>query len=430
MRVGVIADDVTGSNDIGSMFVKNSYRVFVLSLDPRSGDFPDYVPGDADVIILNTNSRLDAPEVAYRKVFAAAGNLQAHGCRQFYKKTCSAFRGNIGVEMDAMLDALAAQFAVMVVGFPKNGRTTVDGIHYVHGKRLEESQFRYDPIHPMRQSDLVAILQAQTQRKVGRVGHAVIAQGADALRSALDGLRETHGYAILDVTDQEALRTIAQAVRAEPLLAGSSALGEELPPVWGLSTLPERPLQLPKRAGVGLLVVCGSLMPQSAAQIEVLRGQGAPVWMLNTTLLFDSAQAEVHLQALADAVTQSMMLEQDVVLHTPQDAQVIEQTRRLGQAQGLDGTQAARVVSRAVAECTARILRQTGQNRMVVAGGETSDAICERLGVSGMQVWREIAPGLPSCLTLTDPAYLLVLKSGSFGRAEFFAQALEHLRAA
>ncbi|HKY54321.1 MAG TPA: four-carbon acid sugar kinase family protein, partial [Anaerolineales bacterium] len=103
-----------------------------------------------DILILDTNSRLDPPEVAYRKVFAATRELRQAGCRQFHNKTCSVFRGNIGAEFDAMLDALRLDFAVVVLGFPKNGRATVDGIHYVHGKKLEDSEFRHDPIHPMR----------------------------------------------------------------------------------------------------------------------------------------------------------------------------------------------------------------------------------------------------------------------------------------
>jgi uncharacterized protein YgbK (DUF1537 family) len=64
----------------------------------------------------------------------------------------------------------------------------------------------------------------------------------------------------------------------------------------------------------------------------------------------------------------------------------------------------------------------------VAAGGETAAAVCARLGVNGMRIWREIQPGLPSCISLTDPPRMLVLKSGSFGKPDFFEQALQHLR--
>ena len=74
------------------------------------------------------------------------------------------------------------------------------------------------------------------------------------------------------------------------------------------------------------------------------------------------------------------------------------------------------------------VLADTGQNRLIVAGGETSDAVCRSLGITGMRIWQEIQPGLPSCIALNQPARFLVLKSGSFGKPNFFEQALEHLR--
>jgi len=88
----------------------------------------------------------------------------------------------------------------------------------------------------------------------------------------------------------------------------------------------------------------------------------------------------------------------------------------------------SRLVSETLAEETARALADIGQNRLVVASGETSAAVCARLGINGMRVWKEIQPGLPSCVSLNDPARMLVLKSGSFGKPDFFERALEHLK--
>jgi uncharacterized protein YgbK (DUF1537 family) len=81
-----------------------------------------------------------------------------------------------------------------------------------------------------------------------------------------------------------------------------------------------------------------------------------------------------------------------------------------------------------MAEITSRVVEKTGQNCLIVAGGETSAAVCQHLGVSGMRVLKEIEPGLPSCVSLEQPYYALILKSGSFGSAEFFEKSLKHLR--
>ena len=430
MKMGVVADDVTGSNDIGIMFAKSGYLTHVHSYKENGGSFaaPNQNLAAPDILILDTNSRLDPPEVAYRKVFSATRELQQAGCRQFHNKTCSVFRGNIGAEFDAMLDALGLEFAVVVVGFPKNGRTTVNGVHYVHGKKLEDSEFRDDPIHPMRHSDLAGILQSQTKRKVELVTHEVIDGGSQALRNEIRRMRSECQYLILDVKDQSALATIAHAVHDEPVLCGSSAIAEELPPVWGPLQAHTQQPDLPLIAGMGILITAGSLMPQTAAQIEHLKRTGVPYFVLDTSRLFNLAGREAQIIQLSTAVSASLRVGNNVIFHSPNGAPAFETANRIGLAHSASKTDVSRRVSEALAEVTSRVLEETGQNRLVVAGGETSAAVCARLGVDGMRIWKEIQPGLPSCLSLNKPPRMLVLKSGSFGKPDFIEQALKHLR--
>jgi len=432
MKMGVVADDITGSNDIGIMFAKSDYLTHIYSFKEDASSFalPKDDLSSPDILILDTNSRLDPPEVAYRKVFAATRELQQAGCHQFHNKTCSVFRGNIGAEFDAMLDALALEFAVVVLGFPKNGRITVDGIHYVHGKKLEDSEFRRDPIHPMKRSDLVGILQAQTKRKVALVTHEIIDEGSEALREEIQRMRAHCQYLILDVTDQAALVAIARAVHEEPVLCGSSAIAEELPAVWGPPQVSQQSQDLPPLTGMGILVVAGSLMPQTAAQIEHLQQKNVPCFVLDPVQLFDPTEREVHLASLAAAVAMSLRTGSDTIFHSPNDPHALETTNQIGMSHSISTTEVSRLVSETLAEVTARILSETGQNRLIVAGGETSAAVCAQLGINGMQVWKEIQPGLPSCVSLNEPSRMLVLKSGSFGKADFFERALEHLREA
>jgi uncharacterized protein YgbK (DUF1537 family) len=430
IRFGVVADDITGANDIGIMFAKAGYRTRVYQFE-HPGDFARvYAPQAApEIVILNTNSRLDARETAYRKVYDATRELQAQGCTQFHNKTCSVFRGNIGAEFDAMLDALGQYKAVVVLGFPKNGRTTVDGVHYVRGVPLEESEFRHDPIHPMRWSNLVDILQAQTRRPVAAVTHPAVRAGAAALRAAVAAAHAAADYVIVDVPDQAALAVIAAAVQDFPVLCGSSAIGEELPAVWPDAPPPVEPLAFTPQTGCGLLAVAGSLTPQTAAQVAHMRAQGTPTVELDTPRLFD-ADAAATIEALAATVTAHLLRGADAVLHSTQDPARVALTRERGQQAGLNAEAAARRVTAALAAITGRVLARTGQNRLLIAGGETSDAVCRHLGIHSLQIHREIQPGLPSCFSLTEPRRLLVLKSGSFGSADFFARAFDHLNEA
>lgn len=437
MIMGVVADDVTGANDIGIMFAKGGCLAHVYFYGGK-GDYANRWQGKSrpDVAILDTNSRLDSAKTAYSKVFTATQELHAAGARRFFKKTCSVFRGNIGAEFDAMLDGLAAYgydpFAVIILGFPKNGRTTVDGIHYVHGLKLEESEFRNDPIHPMTRSNLVEILQSQTPRRVGLIPHEVVSRGSAALKDAIQAVRGNLHYVILDVTKQDDLRTIAEAVQDIPVLCGSSAVAEELPRVWGILPGEDEPLGLPPLNGVGILTVAGSLMPQTAAQISYLQEHGVPDFVLDTSRLFGPTERKMEIDRLARGVTEQLAAGRDVLLRAPNDPQLVRRTQALGEAAGLLPRETARIVSETLADAAAAVMERAepGARRMIAAGGETSNAVCHKLRVRGMRIWKEIQPGLPSCLSLTEPTVMLVLKSGSFGSPEFLAQAAEHLRSA
>jgi uncharacterized protein YgbK (DUF1537 family) len=425
--IGIVADDVTGAGDIGIMYAKAGYAAHVYSFAGEDAEYPR--ADEADVIVLDTHSRFDAPKEAYRKVQAATSWLRNRGCKRYIKKTCSVFRGNIGAECDAMLDALGETFAVVVLGFPKNGRTTVNGIHYVRGIKLEESEFRRDPVHPMTRSDLSGILRGQTGRPVAELHRDIVDRGPEEIRRAIAEKKAECAYLIVDVVDQRSLEAIAEAVEGEKVLCGSSALSEEIALRMRRSGVPCRaePPAVPAGDGGGLLIVAGSLMPQTAAQVDTMRSAGAPVLELDTRKLLDPGLRVSVLGELADIIVRHNRAGRHVVVHSANHPGQVEETKRLGSEQGLSNTDVSRLVSDSLAEITAKVLEATGQSRAIIAGGDTSAAVCRRLGVQGMRIMGEIEPGLPSCLTFGEKPLLLALKSGSFGKPDFFPKAIDHL---
>ncbi|MBM7564038.1 four-carbon acid sugar kinase family protein [Paenibacillus sacheonensis] len=464
--IGIVADDITGANDIGIMYAKAGLRTDVYPLDswnPAAADAADR----PDVLVIDTNSRLDSPEIAYRKVAAATRELREAGCDRFVNKTCSVFRGNIGPEFDAMLDTLGASFAVVVLGFPKNGRTTLGGVHYVHGKLLEESEFRRDPVHPMTESNLVSILRKQTKRPVALVPIETIEQGPAALRAEIDRMRSECAYLILDVRDQRSLRIIAEAAQDEPILCGSSALSEESAVLLagkglagngetageaarndgksealGESDAPANAIgsrsgeavrsgeASPKSAEGGVLCAAGSLMPQTAAQVAYAKRSGIAAFELDSLVLLRPSEKESHLALLIEQASAELRAGRDVLLHASNDPEKVAETKRIAKTLGSGNTDISRDVSEALSSVVAAVAERAGARKLLVAGGETSAAVCAALGVAGLRLLREIEPGLPSCLALGGEPYRLVLKSGSFGSEPFFVKAIAHLKEA
>ena len=116
IKTGIIADDITGAQDIGVMLAKQGLTTRITQ--KTDGHFP----ADTEVLIQDTDSRFDSSLTAYRKVRQAASRMKAEGCGRFYKKTCSVFRGNIGAEFDALLDETGEDFGIVSAAFIKNGR--------------------------------------------------------------------------------------------------------------------------------------------------------------------------------------------------------------------------------------------------------------------------------------------------------------------
>ena len=425
-RIGVVADDITGSGDIGVMFAKHGYavRVFGASVDPVALSVR-LAGARCDVAILDTDSRFDPPTVAAGKVARATRALETWGAGLFYNKTCSVFRGNIGAEFDAMMEALGERFAVALAAFPRNGRVTRGGLHLVHGRPLHESEFARDPLHPRVTSDLVAELSGQTGRRV--VGVSLEDVRGD-LEGRLAAVREAGaGYALCDAETQEDVAAIARAVRGHRVVLGSSALAEELPPLFGPAA-PFDPL-----AGVALgpgravLAIAGSVMPQTAAQVAALASAGAALTTIEAADLLDDLDAAAA--RAADAAAAALLAGRHAVVRSDGAPEAVAAARALGAARGLSPVAVSRAVSRALARAAELAVARSGVDRILALGGDTSAAVCAALGVEETVVLDELAAGLPVSLAPGPPARLLVLKSGSFGGPDFGVRAVERLAA-
>lgn len=418
----VIADDVTGANDIGIMYAGAGLDTYIYSFG--DGSVQDY--RQCDVLVVDTDSRFDTRDTAYRKVYEALQGAPHDGVRQYINKQCSVFRGNIGAEFDAMLDALSEEFAVVVLGFPDNGRTTVGGIHYVSGTPLAESQFARDPVHPMTKSDLVEILQEQTHRTVGRIGFEVYEKGTGALEEALRKARSDMNYCIMDVRDNADLQMLAQVLQDERILCGSSALSKYLARIAAQKKArPGAIKQIQKNQKI--FCIAGSLTPQTVGQTDYIREQGHAVIELDTTRLFDKAQRQAECGRIIHKIEEAYRTQDFVMVHSMNMPEQVAETKALADRYGIGNTEVSTMVSGTLSEIAARVIGAHQIRRVIVCGGDTSAALCSRLGIRGMKVLAEIEPGLPTCESVDEPRYRMVLKSGSFGSRSFIDKAREKL---
>ncbi|HEX3639246.1 MAG TPA: 3-oxo-tetronate kinase [Paraburkholderia sp.] len=423
--LGCIADDFTGGTDLACTLVQGGMRTFQTIGAPASTD-----PIDADALVVALKSRTVDTATAVAQALAALDWLRAQGCRQFFFKYCSTFdstdAGNIGPVADALLDALSAgddaPFTIACPAFPENGRTVYRGHLFVGDSLLNESGMEHHPLTPMTDANLVRVLQRQTRSKVGLVRYDAVAQGVDAVRASIDALRrEGVRIAIADAVSDAAIRTLGEACADVPLITGGSGIALGLPENYrraGLLVDAAAAGDLPSIEGRSA-VLAGSASMATNAQVAawcesrpafridpLAAARGEPV--VERALAF----AREHMEA---RVPQPVLI---YATAAPQDVKAAQ--RELGAAE------AGHLVERTLA-AIARGLRELGVRKFVVAGGETSGAVVQALGVKMLRIGRQIDPGVPATATIGESPLALALKSGNFGTVDFFAKALHQL---
>ncbi|HEV7575171.1 MAG TPA: 3-oxo-tetronate kinase [Caldimonas sp.] len=428
IRLGCIADDFTGATDLANNLVRAGMRVV-----QTIGVADDGAAIDADAVIVALKSRTIDPQDAVRQSLAACRWLRRGGATQIYFKVCSTFdstpRGNIGPVLEALMDELGCAFTIATPAFPDNARTVFKGHLFVGDVLLAESGMRDHPLTPMTDANLVRVLQAQlaparpggrAARRVGLIDHRATAASAAAIRARFATLREEGvAIAIADAIDNDDLLRLGAAVADLPLVCAGSGLAIGLPANFGIAASGAA-AALPTVQGFDA-IVSGSCSQATNAQVaEFLRGGGAARRIDPLELAGDDGATLCADIAAWAAREWSAAPERPVLVYTTAPPQAVAAAQARAGAHDV-GARLERLLAGA-----ARALVERGARRLVVAGGETSGACVQALGVERLRIGPQIDPGVPWCHAapaLAPDGLQLALKSGNFGAVDFFRRA-------
>ena len=425
--IGCIADDFTGATDLANNLVRAGMRCVQTIGVPATGN----APMQADAIVVALKSRTIPATDAIGQSLAALRWLQAQGVEQIYFKYCSTFdstaEGNIGPVTEALLDALHGSgqgFTIACPAFPVNQRTVFKGHLFVGDVLLSDSGMRHHPLTPMTDANLVRVMQAQTRRKVGLVAQEVVAAGPQAIRERFAALQaDGTGVAVVDAVSNDDLMRIGQALAGMPLVTAGSGIAIGLPQNWPQLQARgdgERADALPPARGFQA-VVSGSCSVATQAQVLQFKQGGRPSMAIDPLAM--AAGEDVAAMALHWAAP--LLPSGPVMLYATAEPSAVRAVQeRLGVARA--GEMVEQTLSRIAAGLVERGVRQ-----LVVAGGETSGAVVQALGVQRMAIGPQIDPGVPwtavdSPLCPGEPVHV-ALKSGNFGSPDFFSKAFDQL---
>ena len=416
MNVLLVADDLTGTFDGAVPFAP--YGVHVLTRCRGGEDLCGLEP-EAPVLAVNAETRhLDMEESARRVREIVRWGIE-HGARVVVKKTDSALRGNIGAELEGMIQGAGGGCVHFIPAFPRMGRVTRDGVQYVDGVPVAQTVFGDDPFEPVTESRVSTIVSSQ-------------ASAVDIFEVGLDDVERigSEGIAVYDALSEDDVRLRCDAVLKHShcaLLAGCAGLSSALAQILfeagtGPATLD---VQLDS-FDPNMLVMCGSVNRVSADQCAYACEHGAPAPELPLDAKLDPGWVDTEEAA--------SFIEQTVQTWSSSPVTVLDNSERFTREliEGSGRVWDVEAIRSAVASClgsvTARLVRAKGNCTVLVMGGDILQTFLMHMGIVELSIIGEPLTGVVMSEFTSNGAVVRVIsKSGGFGSPDLFISLQEKL---
>lgn len=411
---GIIADDLTGADDTALQFhLRGANTQILLNCDIE----PLNIKG-TQTWALSTESRNVNPETAYHNVKAAAKMfIEKLKPDYYYKKIDSTVRGNIAIEVLAMLEVLEWDASIIIPAFPSEGRVTIGGYHLLKGIPIERTEMARDPHSPICESHLPTLLKSQLDESyehlVGLIELKTVMKGAGPVLIKLNELiKEGKKLIVVDAVSTVDIEQVILAMNKSDyniLPTGTAAAAQVLSDIWYSDLKPQHinktiP-ELPK------LVISGSATEITAKQIRRLEESDE----FENTLFIELDLKDIiswEFEELSERVANNLVQNNIVVVHT--SGLVTDFDGFSEELLDADLTKAslACLITDYLAELTKRVTAKK-EFILITLGGETSYKCCEAIGATQLQLVDEVVPAI--ALSLDHNAQWIVTKSGNLG---------------
>ena len=422
VRLGVIADDLTGANDTGVQFARQGARTIV----PLDWHNLGSLGRRADVLVLSTDSRALPRDVAAQRAKVAAQALRKGRVPAIYKKIDSTFRGNVGAELDAILDVYPAPLIILSPAFPPAGRAVIKGTLTVGGIPVHRTPIGRDPIAPVRQSHLPTLLRIQSRREVRHLPLETLRGPSSRLRRVIQAWREDDGgLVVADAVTAGDLARLARLILREDLqrvVVGSAGLAAAL---GSALSRRRRRRHRPAAARYPILVVVGSPNPTTLAQVAWAERHGLAVMHAEIPeILAGRDRFRMELERTMGKVRTELTAGRDAILTLSQ-----RPLSPSGKTRSLRPS-ASGTLSEFLGLATRRLARVQKLGGLILCGGDISVASCRALGADGIILGGEVEAGVPWGRLLGGecPNLPVVTKAGGFGSPDVFRAAIRFLR--
>jgi uncharacterized protein YgbK (DUF1537 family) len=322
----------------------------------------------------------------------------------------SVLRGNPAAELEALMDEEGSEIAIVAPSFPANRSTVVHGILNSGAATM----------------DAVQVFAQGMKRRVESLPLETVREGPDAVSKHIL-VRKNAGTAVfvidaLEDSDLEIINTTAASLRGRTVLAGAAGFAKQIARRFGTAgegrpAIPGvQSFDLDGRRGP-LLVVAGTRQGETAAQVTALSQVAtAPIITFKVDMVEQGHSRIGVEQAYAEAAEWLAPGNERDVCIIAVDSMF---KKSISTGTVTRGISHGEEIAAALGALTARLLGGFNFSVLFATGGDTSLAICKSLGAVGIDLVREICPGIPLGRIIGGPrnGQYIITKSGRFGNS-------------
>jgi uncharacterized protein YgbK (DUF1537 family) len=416
MKLLIVADDFTGALDTGAQLSKEGVKVTVAAGICKRKQWEEYIglsENKPEVFVMNGNMRHMKKEEAYLCIKKILEEFEG-SYQYFYLKTDSVLRGNISAAMKALLER--TERVMFIPAFPKAGRTTKDGVQYVHGVLIEKTAFRMDPLNPAYTSVISEILNRDYE-----IETHLIKKIEDC------SLKEMKGVCVFDCEKTETMGEISDFL-------GKEKEGKFTAGCAGFASTFLRRIDFTcgkmvrKVSDSPAFILSGSANEATFHQIRRAIESGYPVFVFPSEKLFD-ADYKGELQKLAARAKEEMGKGSTVLITLTTDREQVKKTENYAKRLQISEASMHKKIGQFFCDMAKLLLEDEKTEQFCMIGGDTCSEVLKSLGVRFLDAKEEIEEGVPvSEIEYKGRKIKLVTKSGGLGREYIIEKIDRYLR--
>ncbi|MFW5988520.1 MAG: four-carbon acid sugar kinase family protein [bacterium] len=425
----VIADDLTGATDTGVQFSTKNYSssVYIYQKNIKAKVLANI---KVDVLVIDTETR-DADFITSQKrINNILNNIKFREDDIIYKKIDSTLRGNIGLEIDLIMEKLNFDFCLFTSSFPKSSRITKNGKLIVENRELGFTDYFEGDLSPEAASYISNILTNQSRNKIELLRLEDLRKSSYNLNGFISDFDDQQKHIIVldSVTDNDLKEIVlnSKKIKGKFLFAGSAGLANY---IHLINEKEEKNKKVVFKKAEKLFIVAASRKNITNLQIEDVKNK------------FDVFELKIDPDQILKKPNQ--ILEKDIsiikkamnnfnkfIIRPNPIFSTQDKIDKLIEDYNINFRELQLEIKKYIGKLIKNIFKSYSDIDLFLTGGDTAAGICRELGVENLNIIDELLIGIPLSLAQTKKYGNLniVTKAGGFGTKDSISKIIYKLK--